>query len=103
MLKLDVDNNNIIEEELGDDIEEGDIDFDDNESIVSIDATMKDENDIKVAKFDLKSISIDSNLEEKEPNYKKMSANKLKSIAVEKGLIKASSKLTKQEMLKLFH
>ena len=34
---------------------------------------------------------------------KKLSANKLKSIAVEKGLIKASSKLTKQEMLKLFH
>jgi hypothetical protein len=54
-------------------------------------------------KLEGKSISIDYNLEEKEPNYKKMSANKLKSIAVEKGLIKASSKLTKQEMLKLFH
>jgi hypothetical protein len=97
-----------IDEDLGDenDIEEGDLDFDDNESIVSIDATTKDDNDIKVANFDLKSISIDSNLEEKEekePNYKKMSANKLKNIAVEKGLIKASSKLTKQEMLKLFH
>jgi hypothetical protein len=102
VLKLDIGNNNI-EEELVNELEE-DIDFDDNESIDFNDAPIKDENnDIKVANFDLKSISIDSTLEEKEPNYKKMSANKLKSIAVEKGLIKASSKLTKQEMLKLFH
>ena len=101
VLKLDIDNHNIEEEE--DEIEEGEFNFDDNESIDFNDITMKDENDIKVANFDLKSISIDSALEEKEPNYKKLSANKLKSIAVEKGLIKASSKLTKQEMLKLFH
>jgi hypothetical protein len=104
VLKLDIGNNNINDELDDDDIHEEEIDFDDNESIDFNDITTQDNSDIKVSNFDLKSILIDSTLEEKEePNYKKLSANKLKSIALEKGLIKASSKLNKQELLKLFH
>jgi hypothetical protein len=103
VLKLDTGNNNIDD----DDIHEEEIDFDDNESIDFNELPMKDEkdtNNIKIEQFDLKSISIDSTLEEKEElDYKKLSANKLKSIALEKGLIKASSKLNKQELLKLFN
>ena len=59
--------------------------------------------DIKIANFDLKSISFDTNLEEKNQmnssEYKKLSANKLKNIAIEKGLTTKSSKLSKQELL----
>ena len=91
------------DEEIDDLHNDEEIDFDDNESIVSIDATSI--HDIKIANFDLKSISFDTNLEEKNQmnssEYKKLSANKLKNIAIEKGLTNKSSKLSKQELLSL--
>jgi hypothetical protein len=91
------------DEEIDDLHNDEEIDFDDNESIVSIDATSI--HDIKIANFDLKSISFDTNLEEKSQlnssEYKKLSANKLKNIAIEKGLTNKSSKLSKQELLSL--
>jgi hypothetical protein len=91
------------DEEIDDLHNDEEIDFDDNESIVSIDATSI--HDIKIANFDLKSISFDTNLEEKNQmnssEYKKLSANKLKNIAIEKGLTTKSSKLSKQELLSL--
>ena len=109
VLKLSVSGTNInldINHEEIDDLHNDDIDFDDNESIVSIDATsIHDNNSIKIANFDLKSISFDTNLEEKNQmnssEYKKLSANKLKNIAIEKGLTNKSSKLSKQELLSL--
>jgi hypothetical protein len=89
------------DEEIDDLHNDEEIEFDDNESIVSIDATSI--HDIKIANFDLKSISFDTNLEEKNQmnssEYKKLSANKLKNIAIEKGLTTKSSKLSKQELL----
>lgn len=50
--------------------------------------------------FDLKQINI-SGLENETYDYKKFSLNKLKSLAMEKGLTKDSSKLKKNELLKL--
>ena len=91
------------DEEIDDLHNDEEIDFDDNESIVSIDATSI--HDIKISNFDLKSISFDTNLEEKNQmnssEYKKLSANKLKNIAIEKGLTTKSSKLSKQELISL--
>ena len=114
VLKLSVSGTNINHDEIDelhndeeiDELHNDDIDFDDNESIVSIDATsIHDNNTIKIANFDLKSISFDTNLEEKNQlnssEYKKLSANKLKNIAIEKGLTTKSSKLSKQELLSL--
>ena len=61
--------------------------------------------EIDISNIDLKSIKFDNSLEEKkEPDvseYKKLPVNKLKSIAIEKGLIDESSKLKKPEILKL--
>ena len=107
VLKLSVSGTNINvdinHDEIDDLHNDEEIDFDDNESIVSIDATSI--HDIKIANFDLKSISFDTNLEEKNQmnssEYKKLSANKLKNIAIEKGLTNKSSKLSKQELLSL--
>jgi hypothetical protein len=61
--------------------------------------------EIDISNIDLKSIKFDNSLEEKkEPDiseYKKLPVNKLKSIAIEKGIIDESSKLKKPELLKL--
>jgi hypothetical protein len=110
-INVDINQDDINHEEIDDlhndeeidELHNDDIDFDDNESIVSIDATSI--HDIKISNFDLKSISFDTNLEEKSQlnnsEYKKLSANKLKNIAIEKGLTNKSSKLSKQELLSL--
>jgi hypothetical protein len=51
----------------------------------------------------LKSISIDTNvsMNKEKDDYKKMSLNKLRDLVCEKGLVKDSSKLKKNELLKL--
>ena len=51
----------------------------------------------------LKSISIDTNVStnKEKDDYKKMSLNKLRDLVCEKGLVKDSSKLKKNELLKL--
>ena len=67
--------------------------------------TESEAEEIDISNIDLKSIKFDNSLEEKkEPDvseYKKLPVNKLKSIAIEKGLIDESSKLKKTEILKL--
>jgi hypothetical protein len=51
--------------------------------------------------IDLEKESVDSFFKSVEVDYKKMTLNKLKEIALEKGLIDESTKLKKQELLKL--
>jgi hypothetical protein len=77
----------------------------------SISISSEDEDDVKknddnldISKLDFKSINI-SNLEEIKTSdsidYKKLTLNKLRSIVVEKELVVDSSKLKKNELLKL--
>jgi hypothetical protein len=122
---LDEDEDDDVEDlDLGDDAEDLDLDEDDqdfdldtNVEEFDLDADAKDEikvlkldneiepEEIDISNIDLKSIKFDTSLEEKkEPDiseYKKLPINKLKSIAIEKGLIDESSKLKKPEILKL--
>jgi hypothetical protein len=118
---LNLDNlNNTINEKYGND-EEDDEDDEDNNDLEDIDFNKlsddedEDENEnietIEEVTDNLKSINI-SNLEEhhdtKNKNvevidYKKLSMNKLKSIVLEKGLVSDSSKLKKQDLLKLLN
>jgi hypothetical protein len=99
-----VDNNNIIitlhsfnQEQLNNDTHEIEI----------LDADEKKENDeiINLNKDDFKSININQgNLEDKTNDnldYKKLPINKLRTIVAEKGLTSDSSKLKKNELLKL--
>jgi hypothetical protein len=110
--------------DLDDEAEEFDLDADAEELDLDAVEDLEDDaadikNDIKVLKLDneieaeeidisnidLKSIKFDNSLEEKKEQdvseYKKLPVNKLKSIAIEKGLIDESSKLKKTEILKL--
>ena len=88
------------------DAEEFDLDDDDKDSIkvLKLDPEIEPE-EIDISNIDLKSIKFDTSLEEKKEHdineYKKLPINKLKSIAIEKGLIDESSKLKKPEILKL--
>jgi hypothetical protein len=122
---LNLDNlNNTINEKYGndeqdddDDDEDHDDDDEDNNDLEDIDfnklSDNEDENENIVDLTDnLKSINIISNLEQhnetKNKNvevidYKKLSMNKLKSIVLEKGLVSDSSKLKKQDLLKLLN
>ena len=73
----------------------------DDSSISSV--SIKEEKNDNIKSMDLKSINI--TLEETKPeqplDYKKMASPKLRSIVAEKGLSSDSSKLKKNELLKL--
>lgn len=114
VLKLNISNINDIDEnknmtDLEDlhDLEDID-DLDDSLSLssdsVSINEVENNNDEIDVSKLNLKSINI-SSLEEVKNHtnidYKKMTLNKLRSIVVEKELVADSSKLKKNELLKL--
>ena len=93
--------------DLDADAEEFDLDNNntkDDIKVLKLDTEIEPE-EIDISNIDLKSIKFDTSLEEKkEPDiseYKKLPINKLKSIAIEKGLIDESSKLKKPEILKL--
>lgn len=101
-------------DDLSDGLSEADINFDEIVNDNEIHKQNENENDIISNKFqnntvllnnfDLKTINI-SSLEEikttEEIDYKKLSLQKLRTIVVEKELISDSSKLKKQELLKL--
>ena len=103
-------------DDLSDGLSEADINFDEivNDNEIHKQNENENENDIISNKFqnntvllnnlDLKTINI-SSLEEikttEEIDYKKLSLQKLRTIVVEKELISDSSKLKKQELLKL--
>lgn len=109
-------------EELGENTDDDDID-DDDSIINEIDESVSSDDDLKeetivptnlnnleeheTSKIDLnaidfKQISISGLENDTEPmDYKKLSLNKLKSLVVEKGLTKDSSKLKKNELLNL--
>ena len=73
-----------------------------NFEVIISDNSKNDE--IDISKLNLKSINISSLEEFKNPNivdYKKLPLNKLRSIVVEKELVADSSKLKKNEILKL--
>jgi hypothetical protein len=115
-------------EELGENTDDdNDIDIDDDDSIINeIDESVSSEDDLKeetivptnlnnleesetpkidLNAIDFKQISIsglENDLNDNETmDYKKLSLNKLKSLVVEKGLTKDSSKLKKNELLNL--
>jgi hypothetical protein len=67
--------------------------------IPHIDETLHPEEDIK-DNPELKTISITEDIDDS-TNYKRMSLAKLRNIVVEKGLVNDSSKMKKQELLKL--
>jgi|688.fasta_scaffold144079_3 hypothetical protein len=100
----DIDENNFddLDELCGEDI----CISDDSISISSEDDDIEQKNDdeIDISKLNLKSINI-SNLEEIKSSdiidYKKLTLSKLRSIVIEKELVADSSKLKKNELLKL--
>lgn len=110
---LDIDDDGNIDDDTEIDAEDFDLDaqeFDldnnikDDIKVLKIDTEIEPE-EIDISNIDLKSIKFDTSLEEKKEHdineYKKLPINKLKSIAIEKGLIDESSKLKKPEILKL--
>ena len=81
-------------------IEETETEHDKNDSIDLNLSNLEEELDLDLS---LKSISIDTNvsMNKEKDDYKKMSLNKLRDLVCEKGLVKDSSKLKKNELLKL--
>jgi hypothetical protein len=113
--EFDLDNDAEIDDDAEIDVQDFDLDADAEEfdldnntkndiKVLKLDTEIEPE-EIDISNIDLKSIKFDTSLEEKkEPDvseYKKLPVNKLKSIAIEKGLIDESSKLKKPEILKL--
>lgn len=82
-------------EVVGEDEDEGSV-FEVNELLDDLDSVSSKEPDIQM--FDLKTIHLE---ESAIVDYKKLSIGKLRSIVTEKGLAADSSKLKKQEILKL--
>jgi hypothetical protein len=121
VLKLNLSNINDIDiddsKNVNDFEEIGDLEFIDGDDNLSVDSdslsVSSDDNenenenkndDIDISKLNLKSINISSLEEVKNSNnvdYKKLTLNKLRSIVVEKELVADSSKLKKNELLKL--
>ena len=107
VFKLNISNINNIDENI-DDLcaEDNDVSEDDDISISSSDDEIEEKNndDIDISSLNLKSINI-SNLEEIKNSeiidYKKFTLSKLRSVVVEKELVVDSSKLKKNELLKL--
>jgi len=101
VLKLDL-NNNIDESNLEfdnvDDLDELENQLSSDINLESIPEEFNHEDEHVFSSSDLKTINI--NLEES-VDYKKLPLNKLRSVVVEKGLIPDSSKLKKNELLKL--
>ena len=105
VLKLNISDNNDENSESGDDLEE----MDDLEGLEDLDdsstssVSIKEEKNDNIKSMDFKSINI--TLEETKPeqplDYRKMALPKLRSIVSEKGLSSDSSKLKKNELLKL--
>ena len=107
VLKLNITDDN---SESGDELSVDDLDeMDDLEGLEDLDdsstssVSIKEEKNDNIKSMDLKSINI--TLEETKPeqplDYKKMAIPKLRSIVTEKGLSSDSSKLKKNELLKL--
>ena len=111
VLKLNISANKDDSSASGDDLEEmDDLDeIDDLEGLEDLDdsstssVSIKEEKNDNIKSMDLKSINI--TLEETKPeqplDYRKMAIPKLRSIVAEKGLSSDSSKLKKNELLKL--
>jgi hypothetical protein len=104
VLKLNIINNKD-DSESGDDLEEMDNldDLDNLDDSSTSSESIKEEKNDNIKSMDLKSINI--TLEETKPeqplDYRKMALPKLRSIVAEKGLSSDSSKLKKNELLKL--
>lgn len=116
VLKLNLSNINDIDEnkDVNDFEEIGDLEFidededDDNLSLGSVSVSSNEEentnDEIDISKLNLKSINISSLEEVKNTDnidYKKLTLSKLRSIVVEKELVADSSKLKKNELLKM--
>ena len=110
VLKLNISANKDDSSASGDDLSVDDLDeMDDLEGLEDLDdsstssVSIKEEKNDNIKSMDLKSINI--TLEETKPeqplDYKKMAIPKLRSIVAEKGLSSDSSKLKKNELLKL--
>ena len=108
VLKLNISDNNDDSSASGDDLEEMDDlegldEMDDLEDSSTSSVSIKEEKNDNIKSMDLKSINI--TLEETKPeqslDYRKMALPKLRSIVAEKGLSSDSSKLKKNELLKL--
>ena len=102
VLKLNISDNKDDNSESGDDLEEMD-DLEDLDDSSTSSVSIKEDKNDNIKSMDLKSINI--TLEETKPeqplDYRKMALPKLRSIVAEKGLSSDSSKLKKNELLKL--
>lgn len=107
VLKLNISEDNDDNSESGDDLEEMDdlsaASLEDLDDSSTSSVSIKEEKNDNIKSMDFKSINI--TLEETKPeqplDYKKMAIPKLRSIVAEKGLSSDSSKLKKNELLKL--
>jgi hypothetical protein len=107
VLKLNISDNNDDNSESGDDLEEMDdlsaASLEDLDDSSTSSVSIKEEKNDNIKSMDFKSINI--TLEETKPeqplDYRKMAIPKLRSIVAEKGLSSDSSKLKKNELLKL--
>ena len=107
VLKLNISDNNDDNSESGDDLEEMDdlsaASLEDLDDSSTSSVSIKEEKNDNIKSMDFKSINI--TLEETKPeqplDYRKMALPKLRSIVAEKGLSSDSSKLKKNELLKL--
>ena len=105
VLKLNISEHKDDSSASGDDLEEMDDldDLDDLDDSSTSSVSIKEEKNDNIKSMDLKSINI--TLEETKPeqplDYRKMALPKLRSVVAEKGLSSDSSKLKKNELLKL--
>jgi hypothetical protein len=107
VLKLNISEDNDDNSESGDDLEEMDdlsaASLEDLDDSSTSSVSIKEEKNDNIKSMDFKSINI--TLEETKPeqplDYRKMAIPKLRSIVAEKGLSSDSSKLKKNELLKL--
>jgi hypothetical protein len=107
VLKLNISEDNDDNSESGDDLEEMDdlsaASLEDLDDSSTSSVSIKEEKNDNIKSMDFKSINI--TLEETKPeqplDYRKMALPKLRSIVAEKGLSSDSSKLKKNELLKL--
>ena len=105
VLKLNISEQKDDSSASGDDLEEMDDldDLDDLDDSSTSSVSIKEEKNDNIKSMDLKSINI--TLEETKPeqplDYRKMALPKLRSVVAEKGLSSDSSKLKKNELLKL--
>ena len=105
VLKLNIKDDDNDDSESGDDLEEMDNleDLEDLDDSSTSSVSIKEEKNDNIKSMDLKSINI--TLEETKPeqplDYRKMALPKLRSVVAEKGLSSDSSKLKKNELLKL--